>query len=67
MAKESGHSKSIKGSGTPTRIADGNIRMGEIQTAASGSMGPEDFSEGYPNKKTSILSNTNVKLGRKGG
>jgi len=64
VAKED---KGIKGSGNPTSIATGNIKMGEIQTAASGSMGPRDYSEGYPSEPTAQLSNKNVKFGRKGG
>lgn len=43
---------SSKGKGSSSNVAEkmahGDIKVADIQTAASSTMGPRDFSKGYP-------------------
>jgi len=40
--------KSEKKGGSASKMAEGNVKLGEIQTAASSTMEPRSYARGYP-------------------
>ena len=54
-----------KGEGRADRGSYADVMMGDIRTAASGSMGPHDFSQGYgPNEGELLNQNFSTKNNR---
>jgi hypothetical protein len=52
-------------SGLAEHISAQDARMGDITTAASSTMAPKDYSEGWPANEGELLINRNLSRGKK--
>ena len=60
--------KSKGGKTSATKMAEGNIKVAEIETAAKSTMGPHSYEKGYPHQPTAIYPGKfNVGKGKPGG